>query len=69
MIDAGKDTGKEGTIIRKVTLGIVGAAAAVASLLLIRQTKQLPSKETLDLPAGETVPGNISLERLRELGI
>jgi len=55
--------------IRKVTLGILGAAAAVASLLLIRQTKRLPPKETLDLPAGESIPAHISLDRLRELGI
>lgn len=61
------DTG--GGNIRKVTLGILGAAAAVASLLLIRQTKQLPPEDTLNLPAGEVIPGNISLERLRELGI
>jgi len=52
-----------------VTLGILGVAAAVASLLLIRQTKQITPKEAIDVPAGETVPGNISLERLRELGI
>jgi hypothetical protein len=52
-----------------VTLGILGAAAAVTSLLLIRQTKQITPKEALDVPAGETVPGSISLERLRELGI
>ncbi len=56
-------------IIRKVTLGILGAAAVVASLLLIRQTKQITPKETVDVPAGEAVPGSISLERLRELGI
>ena len=56
-------------IIRKVTLGFLGAAAAVASLLLIRQTKQVTPKESARLPAGESVPGDISLERLRELGI
>ena len=40
-----------------------------ASHDLIRQTKQLPPEDTLNLPAGEVIPGNISLERLRELGI
>ena len=55
--------------IRKVTLSIVGAAAAVASLLLIRSTKQVTPKETIDLPADETAPETVSLERLRELGI
>ncbi len=60
---------RQGGIIRKVTLGILGAAAAVTSLVLIRQTKLETPKEVLDVPAGETVPGNISLERLRELGI
>ena len=56
-------------IIRKVTLGILGVAAAMASLLLIRQTKPVTPKEVAEVPAGEAVPGSISLERLRELGI
>ncbi len=63
-----KDIIRQEGIIRKVTLGILGAAAAVASLLVIRQTKQVTPKEVVDVPAGETVPGSISLERLRELG-
>jgi len=65
----GNEVTLRGRIIRKVTLGILGAAAAVASLLVIRQTKQITPKEAADVPAGETVPGNISLDRLRELGI
>ena len=56
-------------IIRKVTLGILGVAAAMASVLLMRQTKQITPKEAAEVPAGEAVPGSISLERLRELGI
>ena len=55
--------------MRKVTMGILGAAAAVASLLLIRQQKQIEPKEVAEVAPGETVPGAISLERLRELGI
>ncbi len=62
-------TDTQGGIIRKVTLGILGATAAVASLLLIRQTKQVTPKEAVRVPAGESVPGSVSLERLRELGI
>jgi hypothetical protein len=69
LASGGKRCTRQGGNIRKVTLGVLGAAAAVASLLLIRQTKQIPPKETLNLPAGESVPGNISLDRLRELGI
>ena len=64
-----KDIIRQEGIIRKVTLGILGAAAAVASLLVIRQTKQVTPKEVVDVQAGETVPGSISLERLREFGI
>jgi len=57
-------------IFRKVTYGVLGAAALAASVLLIRSQRELGSSEVLEeIPAGEETPGQIRLERLRELGI
>ena len=55
---------KEATI-RKLMLGIVGAAAVAASLLLMRQQKQSHPKEA----EAESVSPAITLERMRELGL
>ncbi len=55
----------EETIIRKFMLGIVGAAAGAASLLLMRQQKQNQPKEVV----AESASGAITLERMRELGL
>ena len=55
---------KEATI-RKLMLGIVGAAAVAASLLLMRQQKQSQPKEAV----AESATGAITLERMRELGL
>ena len=55
----------EETIIRKLMLGIVGAAAVAASLLLMRQQKQSQPKEAV----AESASGAITLERMRELGL
>jgi hypothetical protein len=55
--------------VRTLTVSLLGVAAVAASLVLLRQQKQpeLPRQHRVT-PAGETVPGTISLERLRELG-
>jgi hypothetical protein len=61
---------KEGKI-RALAVSLMSAAAVAAGLLLIRQQRHEdlePNPENM-VPAGETVPGAISLERLRELGI
>ncbi len=55
--------------IRKVMYSLLGAAALAAGLLLIRQQKQEDLKVVGELAPGESVPSEISLERLRELGI
>ncbi len=55
--------------IRKVTYSLLGAAALAAGLLLIRQQKQEDLKVAGELAPGEAGPSEISLERLRELGI
>ena len=59
---------REGNI-RKVTYSLLGAVALAAGLLLIRQQKQEDLKVAGELAPGEAVPSEISLERLRELGI
>jgi len=61
---------KEGRI-RTFAVSLMSAAAVAAGLLLLRQQRHEDVEPTLDnvVPAGETVPGTISLERLRELGI
>ncbi len=55
--------------IRNVTYKLLGVAALVAGLLLIRQQRQEEPRVAGELPPGESVPSEISLERLRELGI
>ena len=57
---------KEETI-RKFTLGLVGAAAVAASLLLMRQQKQVQPKEAV--VEAERATGSITLDRMRELGL
>lgn len=59
--------------IRKFTVSLVGAATLVAAgLALLRQgtSRAAPAEATADeVPPEETVPSQIRLERLRELGI
>ena len=57
----------EEATIRKLTLGLVGAAAVAAGLLLMRQHKQTQPKEAL--AEAEDASGTIPLERMRELGL
>ncbi|GMR11825.1 MAG: hypothetical protein BMS9Abin29_0010 [Gemmatimonadota bacterium] len=52
-----------------MTYSLLGAAALAAGLLLIRQQKQENLKVAGELAPGESTPSDISLERLRELGI
>lgn len=55
-------------MFRKMTLGVVGVAAFAASLVLLRSHKTEP-EEAQKVPPGESVPGEIQLDKLRELGI
>ncbi len=57
---------KEATI-RKLMLGIVGAAAVAVSVLLMRQQKQSQPKEVV--AEAESATSAITLERMRELGL
>jgi len=55
--------------MRKFTVGLLSAAALATTILLVRQQKQVEEKEPAAIPAGETQPTNISLDRIRELGL
>ena len=55
--------------MRTLTYSLLGAAAVAAGVLLVRQQKPAEEERPKMVPAGETVPAVISLERLRELGI
>ena len=55
--------------MKKFTLGLVSAAAVATTILLVRQQKEFDAKEARLVPAGETQPTNLSLERIRELGL
>lgn len=62
--------------MQKITASLAGAAAVGASLLALRTPRAAPTVSTLKpqpavkgTHAGETVPVEISLERLRELGL
>ena len=57
----------EEATIRKFMLGLVGAAAVAAGLLLVRQQKQTQPREAV--AEAESATGAITLERMRELGL
>jgi len=60
---------KEGTSqLRTLTVGLLGAAAIAAGLILVRQPRGSDPDRPTDVPAGETHPGTISLDRIRALG-
>lgn len=54
--------------IRNFVVSLLGAAALTAGLLLLRHHKEVVTPTAASVPPGESVPGEISLERLRERG-
>ena len=54
--------------IRTLVVSLLGVAAVAAGLVLIRQKGPEPQLGIRDVHAGESHPGTISLEKLRELG-
>ena len=55
--------------MRTLTVSLLGAAAVAASLVLLRaQREEVVRPQTRIVPPGETMPGSISLDRLRERG-
>ena len=57
--------------MNKFTLGLLSAMAVATTILLVRQQKEVEAKgPTLrSVPAGETQPTDLSLERIRELAL
>ena len=55
--------------MRVITVGLISAAALAAGLLLVREARdEIQAPRARDIPAGETQPATISLDRIRELG-
>lgn len=56
--------------VRKLTAGLLGAAAVTLSLIALRQPRVLSQMDAVDgtVPAGERVPHQISLDRIRARG-
>ena len=58
--------------MQKIAVGILGAAALAVSVMALRvprqQARTWQEDDTLTIPAGERVPGQVSLDRIRELG-
>lgn len=55
-------------MFKRLTMGLLGAAAVAASVILIRAQKE-ELQHAAVIPPGETVPSEIHPEKLRELGI
>lgn len=61
-----------GGVIRKITVSLLGTAALAAGLVLLRQGNSRPQPDAAsveEVPPGESVPAQIRLDKLRELGI
>jgi hypothetical protein len=55
--------------IRTLIVSLVGAATLTAGLLLVRQQKDAGVETKRQVPVGERTAKDISLDRLRELGL
>lgn len=55
--------------MKNFAIGLLGAAALATTILLVRQQKEIESRQTRLVPAGETQPSTLSLQRIRELGL
>ena len=54
--------------IRTLTIGLLGAVALAAGLILVRQTREEESQSPKLVPPGETQPVTISPDKIRALG-
>lgn len=55
--------------MRTLAVSLLGAAAVAASLMLLKQQRDEEARpQPRVVPPGESMPGAISLDRLRELG-
>ena len=59
----------KGGAIRTFTVSLLGAIVLAAGLVMIRNQKVEEREKGKEIPPGETVRGEISLDRLRELGL
>lgn len=55
--------------MKSFAIGLLGAAALATTILLVRQQKEPTPRQSRLIPAGESQPAAISLERIRELGL
>lgn len=55
--------------MKSFAIGLLGAAALATTILLVRQQREPTLKESRLIPAGESQPTTISLERIREMGL
>jgi len=55
--------------MKNFAIGLLGAAALATTILLVRQQKEVGPKDARLIPAGESQPTDLSLERIRELGL
>jgi hypothetical protein len=55
--------------MKNFAIGLLGAAALATTILLVRQQKEVEAKDPRLIAAGEAQPSDISLERIRELGL
>ena len=55
--------------MKNLAIGLLGAAALATTILLVRQVKEVEPSTVRLIPAGETQPTTLSLERIRELGL
>jgi hypothetical protein len=55
--------------MRPITVGIIGAAALVVGVLIVREIRAVEeAPRPREIPAGEIEPTTLSLERIRSLG-
>jgi hypothetical protein len=56
-------------MLKRITMGFLGAVAVAAGVVLLRGQREEATQLTEEIPPGETMPGQIQPDRLRELGI
>ena len=65
----GPDDPPRSLIMRALTVGLIGAAALVAGILIVREIRAGDdTPRSRELRAGESEPSYLSLERIRKLG-
>ena len=55
--------------MRNFAIGLLSAAALATTFVLVRQQREVAGKALRVVPAGETLPATISLQRIREAGL